>query len=644
VSDTVYRVIIDYELRGDVERPVAKATGKLGELDRAGRSVGSGFEALGSKLTSFGSAAADAFTGAVERVGAFGLAMAGVGAAAALGAISYGALHLNSELEQTNLALAAIFNAQGYTSTFTDAMGLAGDQVAKMKQDVKTLPGDLGQLATIMKTIATPAAQAGMSPDAMRQLSGRAMLVGGIQQLPPDLVARELGQLLAGRAGAHNILGTRLGLIGARGQAFNAEPASKRAADIGKEFDKYGPAAEAFGRSWVANFTTLKDIVKYSLLAPATSPLFESVKRTVVGINKWFDGNQTYVANWADSVGYRLADAFEWGKRTIVEWWPALQSFASDASSRLGRVWHELEPIISRVGGAIKESLANGQALDKLESILKLYIVLKGAQALSPFASVGFSAFGAAFGSGGAGAGAAAGIGGALGAAGLATAGTLMVAGTVAAGGEAMALSDPSSEYHAQAVSGAKELGSWSSKLARDFENLWANMKPGIEWFGTDATYALAHYAEGLHGIAHPMEMAKDLLDVWTDGLRESNTAVGSFSRFLLDLDKDINADRNTRLRITNEPVPEINHPFELSPGMFVKRMGESIHEAQKKLTPKPGAGGGGGGMTIQKLEITLSTNQEPSRIARRIVDIIADVGRHPTASRHTTNFSRARS
>src|ERR1700722_15240392 len=118
--DNVYRVLIDYELRGDVDRPVARATGKLGELDRAGQRVGGAIDAVGGKLASFGGAVADAFTGAVERVGALGAAVGSLGVGAALAAVTYGAGHLNNELEQTNLSLAAIFQAQGYTSTFTD--------------------------------------------------------------------------------------------------------------------------------------------------------------------------------------------------------------------------------------------------------------------------------------------------------------------------------------------------------------------------------------------------------------------------------------------------------------------------------------------------------------------------------------------
>ena len=640
MSDTVYRVLIDYELRGDVDRPIARATGKLGELDRANRNVGSALSNLGGKLASFGGAVAEAFTSAVERVGSLGAAVAGMGVVAAFAGITYGATHLNSELEQTNLSLAAIFQAQGYTANFTDAMSLAADEVGKMKQDVKSLPGDLGQLAAIMKTIATPGAQAGLSPDAIRQLSGRAMLVGGIEQLPPELVARELAQLLSGRAGAHNILGTRLGLIGARAQSFNAESASQRAADVGKEFDRFGPAADAFGRSFFANWTTFKDAVKYTLLAPVTSPLFESIKRTVVEVNTWFEENKVEVSVWAEYIGGRLAGAFEWGKAKVLEWWPAMEAFASQAYGRLVGLWKELEPIVGHVAESIKQSLGDGSALDRVESILKLYGVLKVGQMAAPFASGAFSVGKAAVGLFGEGAGAA-GAGGALaageGAGGLlAAAAPLAIAlGAVAAAayGANEALDDTSFAFHTTAFdlwTDAKgKMSEATDELSIRFrdvsENVGGLLKPALEDAGMVALGAVDLWANA-------MKFGVDHIDLFAAQLGATLGPLGTFMSLLLTPHLHTAADTFTS-----------NRDYELSPGTFVKAMSDSFADTQKKLAPKPGAGGGGGGTHIQKVEIVVSTNEEPSRIARRVVDMIADIGRHPTASRYAHNFSRAR-
>ncbi len=637
MADTVYRVLIDYELRGDIDRPVSRATGKLGELDRSGRSVGRSLDALGGKLASFGGAIADAFTGAVEHVGSLAAAVGAVGVGAALAAVTYGAGHLNNELEQTNLSLAAIFQAQGYTANFTDALGLASDEVAKMKSDVKSLPGDLGQLAGIMKTIATPGAQAGLTPDAIRELSGRAMLVGGIEQLPPELVARELAQLLSGRAGAHNILGTRLGLIGGRAQSFNAESASARAADIGKEFDRFGPAAAAFGESFFANWTTLKDNVKYTLLAPTTLPLFESVKRTVKDINGWFDENKTYVAIWADYAGDRLASAFEWGKTEIREWWPALETFAMGAYSRLVGLWHDLEPVVVRVGGAIKESLADGSALDKIESILKLYAAVRVGQMASPFVGGAFSVGKAAaglFGGGEAGAalGASEGAGALLGAAAPAAVALGLVA--AAAYGAHEALDDTSYAFHTTAfdlwTDTKSKLGDATDELSVRFrdvsENVESLLKPALENGGVVLLGAVDLWANAMKfGVSH--------LELFAGALGAAVGPLGFLAPALLQ----------PHIHTKDDVFTPNRDNYEFGPGTFAKQLGDSMADAQKKLAPKPGGGGGGGGTHIQKVEIVVSTNEEPSRVARRVVDMIADIGRHPTSSRYAPNFSRAR-
>jgi hypothetical protein len=63
--------------------------------------------------------------------------------------------------------------------------------------------------------------------------------------------------------------------------------------------------------------------------------------------------------------------------------------------------------------------------------------------------------------------------------------------------------------------------------------------------------------------------------------------------------------------------------------------------DADKPKT-KTGAGGGGGGTHIQKVEIVVTTNQEPSRIARLTVEKLQDISRFATSSPKTRhNFSQ---
>ena len=230
-------------------------------------------------------------------------------------------------------------------------MGLAGDQVAKMKQDVRTLPGDLGQLAAIMTTIATPAAQSGSSPDDIRKLAGRSMLVGQILRIDQATTAREMAELLSGRAGAHNILGTRLGFVGDKAKELNADSPAKRMSEVNVQLAKFGPAAEAFGHSWVSIFTTFKDDIKYSLLAPASSPLFAAVKQSMVDADGWFIRNKDTIAGWSHYLGTRVADAWRDGMLTFERWWPSLVSFTENAYQGISRISDRGEAVRRAIRG-----------------------------------------------------------------------------------------------------------------------------------------------------------------------------------------------------------------------------------------------------------------------------------------------------
>ena len=49
---------------------------------------------------------------------------------------------------------------------------------------------------------------------------------------------------------------------------------------------------------------------------------------------------------------------------------------------------------------------------------------------------------------------------------------------------------------------------------------------------------------------------------------------------------------------------------------------------------------GGGGGTKIQKVEIVVTSNQSPSRIARETVNELGKLSRAPTSSKYRPNFS----
>ena len=172
--------------------------------------------------------------------------------------------------------------------------------------------------------IATPAGMGGANMDQIRKLAGRTMLTSTIVGVPQEVASREMAGLLSGRAGAHNILGARLGLLGGEAEKFNKMAPEARLAKINSELDKYQGAADKFGQSFIAQFTTLKDNLKYSLLAESTSPLFEHVKRDLSAINGWFDHNQQRVQAFTNVVGRDLAGAWDKVASTVASLEPLI--------------------------------------------------------------------------------------------------------------------------------------------------------------------------------------------------------------------------------------------------------------------------------------------------------------------------------
>lgn len=293
-----YEVLLSLRAEGDLTAKVGAMAGKVHEhisgIGDIGRRVG------------------DVLGGIADKALDVATTFAKWGVAGAIGLATYGVMGLNKELETTTISLAAIFNRQGFVADFAGGMQLAGQQLSKMKQDVKTLPGDLGQLAGIMTMIATPAGAAGAGADDIRKLAGRTMLTSTILGVPMEVAQREMAGLLSGRAGSHNILGSRLGLIGDAAKKFNEASPEDRLKKINVELDKYKSAADTFGGSFVAQWTTLKDNIKYGILSTTTAPLFEHVKRTLGEINDYFDKNKDRVDYLTFTVGHKLADAWDY--------------------------------------------------------------------------------------------------------------------------------------------------------------------------------------------------------------------------------------------------------------------------------------------------------------------------------------------
>lgn len=499
-SAAVYDVVLRLSTTGSLSSGLDQIGGKAHGADEHVSRLGM----HGRELTEVFSRAGERVGGMLEGIADKALdigehfAKIGIGAAVALA--TYGVVHLNQELETTQISLGAIAQAQGFASTFDRGFVLAGEQLSKMKQDVKTLPGDLGQLSNIMKMIATPAAAGGANLDQIRQLAGKTMLTAGILGVPQDVAAREMAGLLAGRAGSHNILGGRLGLIGDEAKKFNEESPEKRLATINTEMAKYQGAADRFGQSFVANWTTLKDNIKYVLLAPVTSPLFDHVKQTIQDINGYFDSHKSKIQEIVQTVGNDLAKGWDKAVATAERLLPTVEKIG-EAIGKLGPAG--VMGAVSHVGAEIIALKAAGMGMQVASSAMPGVGRMAAASSGYLFGGIEAEAAGVT-----AATGEAAGV--------LSTLGVIslpaLAFAAAGAAGAVDALTDASSKYHPQAVDAAKHL---SVDAAIATKHLTEDMQPVRNMFDRlgvgfiQAADVAANMLEGMHEFFQGYNYAK---------------------------------------------------------------------------------------------------------------------------------------
>jgi hypothetical protein len=621
---TTYDVRLRLSTEGAFASQLGDLAGHAGRAQEKVERIGEAGNRAGEMLSRMGESVGGALTELADKAIDVGTHIAKIGAAAVVGVAAYGVAHLNQELENTKISLGAIAQAQGFTKTFEEGFELAGDQLTKMKHDIKTLPGDLGQLSNMMKMIATPAAQGGASMDQIRSLSGKTMLVAQILGVQQDMAAREMAGLMAGRAGSHNILGGRLGIIGDEAKKFNAENASDRLTTITKDLDKYQGAADRFGQSFIANWTTLKDNVKYGLIAESTGPLFERVKKSLADVNHYFDTHRIQVEMFTNTVGSRLAGAWDKIGNKFIQWGPALgQAFDSIVHMNPGEGLKKLEHVAELLialkvgGGAISFASSTMPAIMSVAG----YVAKRGASGAAAATAAGLAvaeAGGAAEAVGGLTASAAA-----LGTTALIAVPLVLAVGaaTLVTAGQVHALGDVTSRYHADALKASKDLGEAIGHLTEDLAPAKSAVVEFADSIGTRFTSAFAAALEGAH----------EFFQGWEATVKHHKHH---------DLtDEEYDADR-----LGNAYVPKDNDQQDKAYGLL--RLGElgdaRFHwgdtSNKSKMDPKAAPT-----INVGPIQITVEGNQDPSRVARLTAEEINKLARNPKASKFVANYSAPR-
>lgn len=605
MASTIYTVEIDLETKGDLG--ISRLSGGVSRLDGAVAKMSSHGRNLMSEMVGH-------LDSMVSRAVSFGETVATWGAGIGLAAVTYGVVHLNTELEGTKIALGSIFQANGVASSLPGGMKLAADTIQKMRIDAQKLPGEFEDLRNIFTTVAIPGFQAGANVDQLRDISAKLMATGKIAQMPMDQVAREAGMLMQGRSGAHNILGMKLmGLSGDKAEKFNKLGAPERLKLLNAELDKYKDSIDEFGKSYDGLSSTFVDVGK-QVLTIATAPVFDRVKGLLSDINDWAQDNRAEINAWAQHAGVQIALAFDWGVAKIKEWYPAIKAFATNAYDRLKSIWEEAQPYVEKFGAVLKTALQDPGTIDKLITLAKIYAGVKiGGGILSGVEAIG-----------------------SIGANGSMLGGGLKMAGQ-AAGAVGSAVSTTAE---------AASIIGWGPALAGAGEVLVTTFTPALiaaaaaaTLFGTYEMFRNMKLEAAAQGQLDSFAAMEPIHYAHIEALSQMNAAEQSATDRLYDFAAALATERLRSGKVAEETAQTVNDFYK-----FPIISGEGEAERQTKAaadranqTKHPG---GGGGTHIQKVEIVVTTNQEPSRVARIVGDHLMSLSRNPGRSPHVPNYS----
>jgi hypothetical protein len=637
MADVTYKVVVDIAQKGALSDPKklgASAADAGGKFDGLFSKIGSAAGAIGS----LGQRVSEAFTGAVEAAGRVAL---GVGKIAAVGVgagIAYGVANLNNELEKSKISIAAVLGAQGVTRNMTDGLSKAAGIMADMRKDAAELPGEFKDLKAFFTLGLNPALQAGAHVSDFRAMSAQGMAAAAATGVPMDQAAREFAQLLQGRAGAHNVFGMQLGFSGQTAEKFNKMGGSERIKELSKALGKFAPAIEVYKHSFEGLSSTFVDNVKrFGQLA--TAGIFEKIKGSLEKLNGWFDRNEDKIGAFASRISDSLGKAFDIAVSKIEAWGPKVLAFAQNASAEISKIWDKYGGKIESLADKGFSLLGEKSTVDKMETVLKAYGVAKVGGPLLGMAGKGlggaFSAIGPLMQMGGsAGLGLAeAGPAGAVALAGIVVSLLEIAAVAAAIAGAVHAVTDASSAFHDQAEAAWNGFKANAEKTLQKLDQAWTTAKPGVEML---ADAVGTNLLQALHGAAIAANAAAGAISA-------INGALASIGAGIKDFQQQMGWRAARDLVTKPEFTPGSRGAVDHNGVGRTKATQELLSDQNKALANLFKSKGGGGGTKIEKVEVTVSTSNDPNRVARRIGKYLEDIGRFPKSSPHVTNFSAAR-
>jgi len=632
--------VLNYDVDVSLRLKASELVGALGDVATRAASIDEHLRWLELRSASWGAATRAAAGSVLDTLGAVAMtagklalpvALSGIGLAA--GAAAYGVGQLNAQLESSTISLGTIYYAKGAVGSIAEGVATATESIKLMRKEAALLPGEFEDLQKIVVTTATPLLATGMSPTDQIKLSSKIMAAGVVTQMPLDQVAREAALLVEGRAGGANMFGVKLlGLQGDAATRFNQKPVQDRIATITRELDKYAGAIDVFSTSWTAVSSTFMDTLK-TVGGQATAPLFELIKHQLGNVNTWLEQNQEKVSKWADEFGYHLFRAWQKASDWVEINGPRLLETASKFADILRNISIPvLETILENPGTTIASLIAAKAGMAAATNVAGRAVgtVLGGGAA----ASAGAASVGLLPAAEGAGAVAAGSAGVAVGLLPAAEG-----AGAVAAGSAGVAVGLPALAALAVLAPAVWALNS-AYEAHHDVAQKSALVDAARSELADSGNAKLREQLTAFDDFKDRIESASSMYD-------STGTGVVAFSDATVLATQSLNEMSATLFALGTDSIRE---RVDADISDFADRAfsafslaGAAITQADKAQKQQKKGIKSEAGTTIQKVEIVVTSNNEPTRVARLVRDELVRVGRSYGTSTYARNPSAVR-
>ncbi len=610
MADLVYDVEVRYHSVGNLNSGLQR-------LGSQSQKFSDSFEKVFSKAGDFGKNLASSFNNTFDSLASSMLSAtasiaAGIGTAVAVGlghAVKIG-MEFNSEIEQAQLGIASILNANGVSTGMLGGLRDAAEMTANMRKDAADLPGEFKDLQNMVATVMNPGLQAGLNSSIIESMSAQAMSVAAIMHVSQPVAAREMAMMLEGNARHNMPFAQRLNLGDLK--AFNKLSAAERAQKLSEALGKHDSAMPDQAKSWVGVTSTAKDKIR-SFFGDAVKPLQSLVGSRLFELFNQKGAKYSQRVAFADELKHKLSTAlmaaFHTGENFILRWYEPVKTFGHTLYEGLHNAFSRVQPIVEAIGNKVREFMMDPAALDKIAHVLKMAIALRAGSA---GAEMGFGMMGG-LGKLAGGLGSIGGEGGAI--AGLAAVGPAALAaavgiGILAAGaaGVASSLADTNSIFHDTNLQNLSRLEESGRQLGTVGSKFWDLLKPAFEFIGTIMLTTFAGIVEGftlfalyfvpvVKGIEIAARKFMGLFGVeMPDGTAKPGAkAHDEYGRTERDRDEDDGRKKDLK------PPQHTTH--------------------------------------IHKVEIKVEGNEDPARVADLTIAKLIDMSKNPTRSPHTPNM-----